>query len=398
MNSKMALSGINFNSEDFEWSRAPLASMEDLSQVNTPIPTPTAGQSPKTKSRWSHRYSQMSLDNVLGPINEIGEEEQEAEDTKPILENVQSHNIDKIPPTVKMADPIRSPSLNSFSLDPKSHSLQEQTSEQVDVTSKSRQCPPILKNGNLRDVEKLRTCVSPCSNDNSAGNFHTDVNRNNTEDQSNIDHSSISNDRYNVINELDKIIDQQTPSLTSESKKNDDIVEDPLSHIQWPKSAYQTDSNYSVSMSPFPPLLASPQAQIAHRTHDPQMNYRKVNMSSPRWRTCEVIPEEENMQIFTASQYEDRYMSYQPGYTKETDNLLLRPRQVQFISPKHKRKSIRQYQVVGAAESNPIYSPGVVRSQRAFVQPKNVSEMDSLIRANDGSIDGAKCHIEPKDR
>ena len=104
------------------------------------------------------------------------------------------------------------------------------------------------------------------------------------------------------------------------------------------------------------------------------------------------------MQIFTASQYEDKYMSYQPGYTKETDNLLLRPRQVKFISPKHKRKSIRQYQVVGAAESNPIYSPGVVRSQRAFVQPKNVSEMDSLIRANDGSIDGAKCHIEPKDR
>ena len=122
----MALSGINFNSEDFEWSRAPLASMEDLSQVNTPIPTPTAGQSPKTKSRWSHRYSQMSLDNVLGPINEIGEEEQEqeVEDTKTIHENVQSPNNDNILPTMKRAEPIRSPSLHSFSSDPKSHPLQ----------------------------------------------------------------------------------------------------------------------------------------------------------------------------------------------------------------------------------------------------------------------------------
>ena len=55
--------------------------------------------------------------------------------------------------------------------------------------------------------------------------------------------------------------------------------------------------------------------------------------------------------------------------------------------------------MVGASENNPVYSPGVVRSQRAFVQPKQVSsEMASLIRANDGSIDGAKSHIEPKDR
>ena len=78
----MALSGITFNSEDFEWNRAPLASMEDLSVVNTPIPTPTAGQSPKSRSRWSHRSSSgMTLDNMLGPINELGEDEQETEQT-----------------------------------------------------------------------------------------------------------------------------------------------------------------------------------------------------------------------------------------------------------------------------------------------------------------------------
>ena len=35
------------------------------------------------------------------------------------------------------------------------------------------------------------------------------------------------------------------------SSQTDDIIEDPLSHIQWPKSAYQPDGNYTTDISPY---------------------------------------------------------------------------------------------------------------------------------------------------
>ena len=63
------------SSGDFECFKAPLASMEDLSMVNTPMSTPTAGQSPRMRSRWSHRSSSgTTLEMALGPINEEQEE------------------------------------------------------------------------------------------------------------------------------------------------------------------------------------------------------------------------------------------------------------------------------------------------------------------------------------
>ena len=395
----MALSGINFNSEDFEWSRAPLASMEDLSQVNTPIPTPTAGQSPKTKSRWSHRYSQMSLDNMLGPINEMGEEETETDERKTTPDTNKSQNIDQKESNflVKSTDPVTNDNTNLYSDNPKYSRVQDQNQEAIKPIIDGRPINSILKNGDTIGIETARPCLSSTNSDSHIQNSHTDVNRNNTGLQLKLEHGTVPDSHY-VIDEIIKVSDSKVSSdISADLDIKDDINEDPLGHIQWPKSAYQSETNYSASMSPYPSLIASAQAQV--RPHDPQINYRRMNVSSPRWRTCDVIPEEENMQIYTASQYEDKYLNHHTGYAKETDNLLLRPRQVQFISPKHKRKTLKQYQMVGASESNPIYSPGVVRSQRAFVQPKQVSsEMASLIRANDGSIDGAKCHIEPKDR
>ena len=41
---------------------APLASMEDLSLLNTPMTTP--GASPRTRARWSHRSSTGMLKTV----------------------------------------------------------------------------------------------------------------------------------------------------------------------------------------------------------------------------------------------------------------------------------------------------------------------------------------------
>ena len=396
--SKMALSDINFNSKDFEWSRAPLASMEDLSVVNTPIPTPTAGQSPKTKSRWSHRYSQMSLDNMLGPINEMGEDETEVNDGKNSAEmNNDQSNYRNVPDSaVKSTDSLTNHDFTSLSVNLKSDLETDKKHKLIGNVIEGREYNSILKNGNASDAEKLQPFLPSKFGDNQNETFHSDANHYNTERQSKIEDTTIP-DSHHVINELIDTKNSHISNIPEDSTRTENTSEDPLGHIQWPKSAYQSEANYSMSMSPYPSLL--PSAQPQHRHHDPQVNYRRMNVSSPRWRTCDVIPEEENMQIFTASQYEDKFLNHNTGYVKETDNLLLRPRQVQFISPKHKRKSLRQYQMVGASENNPVYSPGVVRSQRAFVQPKQVSsEMASLIRANDGSIDGAKSHIEPKDR
>ena len=51
---------------------APLASMEDLSVLMTPMstPGPTPGPSPKTRARWSHRLSSGNQFEPLPPIND----------------------------------------------------------------------------------------------------------------------------------------------------------------------------------------------------------------------------------------------------------------------------------------------------------------------------------------
>ena len=51
---------------------APLASMEDLSVLMTPMstPGPTPGPSPKTRARWSHRMSSGNMFDPLPPIND----------------------------------------------------------------------------------------------------------------------------------------------------------------------------------------------------------------------------------------------------------------------------------------------------------------------------------------
>jgi len=51
---------------------APLASMEDLSVLMTPMstPGPTPGPSPKTRARWSHRISSGNQFDPLPPIND----------------------------------------------------------------------------------------------------------------------------------------------------------------------------------------------------------------------------------------------------------------------------------------------------------------------------------------
>ena len=103
----MATTNLSINPGDFDWFCAPLASMEDLSVVNTPIPTPTAGQSPRARARWSHRSScGTMLDNMLGPINEMGEEDHEPErvcndnnDQEDCLENGATESI----PSLKLS-------------------------------------------------------------------------------------------------------------------------------------------------------------------------------------------------------------------------------------------------------------------------------------------------------
>ena len=133
---------------------------------------------------------------------------------------------------------------------------------------------------------------------------------------------------------------------------------------------------------------------------DPHYNKRR-NTTSARWRTCDVIPEEENMQIFSSMEYEQKYLKndQQSRYSSETDSLILRPRQVQFISPKHKRKSSRNHEMAGSLEKVASFPNVINLPQKSFAQSKQFSsEMSSLIRANDGSIDGAKCNMQPKDR
>ena len=62
---------------------APLASMEDISQVNTPLPTP--GHSPRAKHRWSHRSS-------LGIIMDEDETEEEGVRFETVPEESHDHN------------------------------------------------------------------------------------------------------------------------------------------------------------------------------------------------------------------------------------------------------------------------------------------------------------------
>lgn len=71
-----------FSSGEFECFEAPLASMEDLSVIQTPMSTPTAGQSPKSiRARWSHRSSSgATLEKMLGPINEVDDDDDDVED------------------------------------------------------------------------------------------------------------------------------------------------------------------------------------------------------------------------------------------------------------------------------------------------------------------------------
>ena len=71
--------------------RAPLASMEDISQVNTPLPTP--GPSPRSRHRWSI----MSHRSSLGIILDEDEDEKLVEETTvmtPVPEIVEETNDD----------------------------------------------------------------------------------------------------------------------------------------------------------------------------------------------------------------------------------------------------------------------------------------------------------------
>ena len=383
----MALSGITFNSEDFEWNRAPLASMEDLSAINTPIPTPTAGQSPKSRSRWSHRSSSgMTLDNMLGPINELGEDEQETEHLEQKDQQLLTYEQECIPVLAASSASLPSERFESYGLN-----VIESPSgfQSIDNSVERVQAPEnYTRSGEINSGE-----VHP-NNHSLMTEFCTN---NHQEDGSKIVHQ-------NVINSgnSDFYVTQATPNNNTQfaspnmsARQTNHIIEDPLSHIQWPTSTYQFEGNYPTAISPYS------QSAISHNLYEPNniTNYKRQNISSPKRRTCDVIPEEENMQILSSSQYDEQYLHYRHGMEKETDSFLLRPRQVQFISPKHKRRHIKPYQITGTSENVSVNSSDVRRSPRAFVQSKQItSEMASLIRANDGSIDGAKCHLEPKDR
>lgn len=389
----MALSGITFDSEDFEWNRAPLASMEDLSVVNTPIPTPTAGQSPKSRSRWSHRSSSgMTLDNMLGPINELGEDEQEKDE-----ENCTKKPEQKVQQLVNYeheCSPVLGASLASLPSDrSESHGLnaiQLSFGDQTIDNSVEKVQTPENYIGTGRSGEINLGAVHPISH-----SLSTECSTNNQmEDGSKIIDRNVIDSNICMIKASEKN-NTQTASPNMSTSQTDDIIEDPLSHIQWPTSTFQFQGNYPTAISPY---STSATSQNLHQPNN-LINYKRRNISSPRWRTCDVIPEEENMQIISSSHYDDQYLDYRRGMANETDSFLLRPRQVQFISPKHKRKQVRPFQIVGTSENVSVNSSDVHRSPRAFVQSKQItSEMASLIRANDGSIDGAKCHLEPKDR
>ena len=409
------ISGINFNSEDFEWSRAPLASMEDLSVVNTPIPTPTAGQSPKSRARWSHRSSSgMTLDNMLGPINEIGEEDQED------LEQ----GFNQIPPEAAQVGHETLEYVNTEEESPKA------PLDAYKINTYSITAQPYLETNEKSAIDGILNNKGPYEND-SGKIHHLGCTTNEEESQSlsntplltNIqyqaDFSCYSDQRETFSVVLDKYQDinnqersnqvpdnvQKSPepmSITPISNNSNDVPllhgdfnQDPLSHIQWPKSSYEPEGNYAKTMS----LHTSPSMQPTP-FFDPHYNKRR-NTTSARWRTCDVIPEEENMQIFSSMEYEQKYLKHdqQSRYSSETDSLILRPRQVQFISPKHKRKSSRNHEMAGSSEKVASFPNVINLPQKSFVQSKQFSsEMASLIRANDGSIDGAKCNMQPKDR
>ena len=409
----MAFANIRINSGDFDWVRAPLASMEDLSVVNTPIPTPTAGQSPKTKARWSHRSSSgMTLDNMLGPINELGEDEHEferinnQEDKDHQLINDENQTSRPLGSTASL--PINS--LNLHPLNSQSSSGAPQNQGLNDITDKNSStndyiplCNAVDMNGD--DNHPILHFVSgngPLSNKFDISK-NTDQNdfpftmpncnmRANGQENTGglIRQADTPNDKNDDHAPLDEIKGNFVTSCQANTN------EDPFSHIQWPKSAYQLDGNYAKSMPPYSTSLIPQKSQESHTVS----TYKLMAPSNPRWRTCDVIPEEENMQILDSSQYNEKYSKYRAGHDNEIDTLLLRPRQVQFISPKHRRKHLRQNQIIRVSENTAsISSSGVSSSQRIFGQPKQISpEMASLIRANDGSIDSARCHIEPKDR
>ena len=171
------------------------------------------------------------------------------------------------------------------------------------------------------------------------------------------------------------------------------INEDPFGHIQWPKSAHQLDDNYGKS------LFCSSKT-LPHFPRYPNVvsTSTLLGPSHSRWRTCDVIPEEENMQIVDYSNCGDKYC--RSDLPIDEDTLFLRPRQVQFISPKHKRKALDQHQAIGfPRDFSPVPPPRRNSSQRSIGQPKRISpEMSALIRANDGNFDGARDRMVPNDR
>merc|ERR1712080_716705 len=99
-----------------------------------------------------------------------------------------------------------------------------------------------------------------------------------------------------------------------------DFNQDPLSHIQWPKSFYEPEGNYARRTT----LHTSTSKQPSSHFFDPHYNKRRGNTTGgARWRTCDVIPEEENMQIFSSMEYEQKYLKndQQSRYSSETDSL-----------------------------------------------------------------------------
>ena len=410
----MALSDVAFDSKDFEWNRAPLASMEDLSVVNTPIPTPTAGQSPKSRARWSHRSSTgMLLDNMLGPINEMGEDELENEQISIQQEDNQKIFQDKRL-NIDTAVPFSSDTLETHPSMLQSH-IEDQPNRGPNETKEEYQPSKVyVAPSEVDKFPKDQTQMSTHS-----VSVQLPLNKHQSDFSNGADQNkSNSSTPLEFYPQLKKELskrkvpspyqgDHDSASLT-QLKDNQTLTtyhdhtnDDPLGHIQWPKASNQLEGNYAEAFSPYSGSIVSQRLPDFQNQNDYN---RRLPISSSRRRAFDAIPEEENMQIFSASQYDEKYLGYPStsGFARETDALLLRPRHVQFISPKHKRKHSRECQVAaeGASEKITISYPGSIHhSQRNFVQPKHLSsEMASLIRANDGSIDGARCRLEPKDR
>ena len=410
---------MRINSGDFDFVRAPLASMEDLSVVNTPIPTPTAGQSPRTRCRWSHRSSSgMTLDNMLGPINELVEENQETKGITSHENNNDNQSVSdgkEINRSVGSTASLPLHTLNShplISTSPPYGSQQhpeliEITKENIPTNDDILLCNPTNVNQDERRI------VFPFSSNGNPSSSSPDNSKNVNEAEylfSVPKRKARAKNRDNVRNptEKEEISNGKEDEVAPLVDIKDNIVgsspidtsEDPFSHIQWPKSSYQLDKNYSTAM---PPPCAESSLKVPQKSAD---YYHVMNpckqISYPRWRTCDVIPEEENMQILGPTcEYNQAYSNCTLDRNREMDNLLLRPRQVQFVSPKYRRKHFMQKQnfLGGSCENASISSSGVSSSQKIFGQQKERSpEMASLIRANDGSIDGARCHLEPKDR